>query len=103
MSETATAYQPSDAALEQLRMDLGFLQPDPQRKTFLERLLRLAAGEIQRRGVKLSNGDYDDDGFVASWAAWKYRKRDAGDALPPMLREELHSRLVRQSMKGASG
>lgn len=96
MSET------SEVAYTHLRVDLGYMHPTEEVAAFMRNKITEARGQIQRRGVKLTDGEVEDELFVASWAAWLYRKRDSGEALPPMLREELKSRLVGKATKGAS-
>ena len=50
-----------------------------------------AKRQITLRCVRLDVTKVEDCQFIASWAAWLYRKRDSGAGLPDMLREELRA------------
>ena len=82
--------------LAMLKADLGLLNPPETVAAYMQQLLLSAKAQIEGRGVTLDDTSTADMLFVASWAAWLYRKRDSGSGLPEMLLAELRSRLVRQ-------
>lgn len=85
-----------------LKADLGFYGGIPEQLvSYLDTLLLTAADMIRREGVTLGTS-LEDDGFVAAYAAWLYRKRasDTAQAMPRMLRWQLNVRLVGQRMEG---
>ena len=86
------------ACVTMLNVDLGDLSPVQQVAAYRRQLVQTAASQIEARGVELDGDEVADMQFVSSWAAWLYRKRDAGGALPDMLREELHTRIVRKAL-----
>jgi len=81
--------------LAMLKADLGFKDPPQEVAAYLAQLLETAEAQIRGRGAPLADVTADQL-FTASWAAWLYRKRVNGEGLPDMLRQELHSRLVRK-------
>ena len=90
------------AALAFLKTDLGFLGTCPPGvEDFLRGKLDQAAARIAKDGITLDLTDPADLQFLASFAAYLYRKRDAGSGVPPMLRDELHDRQVARSTGGA--
>lgn len=90
------------AALAFLKTDLGFLGPCPPGvEDFMRGKLDQAAARIRQAGLELDLNDRADLQFLASWAAYLYRKRDAGTGVPPMLRDELHDRQVARATGGA--
>lgn len=91
------------AALALLKTDVGFFGPCPPGvEDFLSTKLDQAAAAIRRDGLTLDLNDLADLQFLASYAAHLYRHRDAGKALPDMLRDELHDRQVAKSAGGAA-
>ena len=80
-----------------LNTDLGDLNPPQAVAEYRRQLCESAVAEIAGRGVTLDLTKVPDLLFAASWAAWRYRKRDGGAALPDMLRAELLSRLTAKS------
>ena len=90
------------AALAFLKTDLGFLGPVPPGvEAFMRGKLAQAAAALSRAGLTLDLEDPADVQLLSSYAAHLYRHRDAGTALPPMLRDELHDRQVARSTGGA--
>ena len=83
--------------LEMLKVDLGLMSPPAAVVEYMTQLLEASRSQITGRGVSLDMSQTADLLFVASWAAWLYRRRDSGSGLPEMLLAELRSRLVRQA------
>ena len=92
----------NETSLAMLKADLGYMKPPAEVLLYMEQLLESAAAQIKARGVELSDST-EDLLFIASWAAWLYRKRDSGAGLPEMLQCELRTRLIRKVTVGAEG
>lgn len=93
MPFTATEYQ-------MLKADLGFYgEPPAAVKTYMQRLLAAARSALEKDGVTIDENSLEDEGLVAMYAAWLYRKRDTGGGKPPMLREALNDRKVHEKVK----
>lgn len=81
-------------ALVMLQVDLGYLNPPEQVKTFMEHCLSAATTELQRKGVTLDSSDSADTHLLVMYAAWLYRKRDTGMGMPRMLEYALRNAQV---------
>lgn len=85
---------------------LAILKQDLQMLTtandeYLGTLLDLAAGAIQREGIKLIEDDTECDMAVVQYAAYLFRKRAAEDAaMPRFLRWQLNNLLFSQKAGG---
>ena len=85
---------------------LAILKQDLQMLTtandeYLGTLLDLAAGAIQREGIKLIEDDTECDMAVVQYAAYLFRKRAAEDAaMPRFLRWQLNKLLFSQKAGG---
>lgn len=94
------AYTETEYAM--LKADLGFLNDPPASvAAYMQRLIGAARTALERDGVTVDEDDIADEELVAMYAAWLYRKRDAGDGKPRMLREALNDRKVHEAV-GAS-
>lgn len=85
-----------------LKADLGHLGPIPEQlESYMTGLLATAEDMIRREGAALST-TLEDDMFVASYAAWLYRKRasDTPQPMSRMLRYQLNVRIVGEKMEG---
>lgn len=93
----------NQTAMTLLKADLGYYDSAiPQSlETYLSSLLTAAEARIQRDGITLIPGNVNDDLFLASYAAWLYRKRREGSAKPPMIQAELRDRQVAEALKAA--
>lgn len=68
---------------------------------YLGTLLDLAAGAIQREGIKLIEDDTECDMAVVQYAAYLFRKRAAADTtMPRFLRWQLNNLLFSQKAGG---
>lgn len=68
---------------------------------YLGTLLDLAAGAIQREGIKLIEDDTECDMAVVQYAAYLFRKRAAADTtMPRFLRWQLNNLLFSQKVGG---
>lgn len=92
--------EPTATALTLLETDLGFHSPSTPVQDLLKGKLEQARALLTRFGLKISEGETADLLFLVSVAAWLYRKRDAGEAMPRMLRDEIHDRQVAGSTAG---
>lgn len=85
---------------------LAILKQDLQMLTtandeYLGTLLDLAAGAIQREGIKLIEDDTECDMAVVQYAAYLFRKRAAADTtMPRFLRWQLNNLLFSQKVGG---
>lgn len=91
----------TEARLNYLKVDLGFVQVASVQESYLLGLLSQAEDLICRRGVALTAADADDM-LVAMVAGWMYRARASADEkrLPAYLRQQIHDRLASQKMGG---
>jgi len=76
-----------------LKQDLEILHT--AKDEYLINLLKTAKEMIAREGIVLGSG-YEDQSLVTMYAAWMYRKRVSGDAMPRMLRAGLNNKLFSQ-------
>ncbi|MEG0778580.1 MAG: hypothetical protein RSG55_07005 [Oscillospiraceae bacterium] len=93
-----------DTQLALLKTDIGLMRVTAEQNSYLTMLLTMAASAIAREGIVLKDAELEDNGLVAMYAAWLYRKRqqpaDAG-MMPRMLRYQLNNKLVSQKMSVA--
>lgn len=85
-------------ALVMLQVDLGYLNPPDQVKTFMNHCLSAATTELQRKGVMLDSSDPADTHLLVLYAAWLYRKRDTGAGMPRMLEYALRNAQVHKTL-----
>ena len=86
------------AKLIVLKQDLQMLTS--ANDEYLKNLLGLAAGAIQREGIKLIENDVECDMAVVQYAAYLFRKRAAADtAMPRFLRRQLNNLLFSQKAR----
>lgn len=87
----------ASALLQALKIDLGISS-----NAFNDRLtayLQSAQQAITREGVTLTNSA-EDDMLTVQYAAWTWRHRDTGAAMPRMLRWALNNRICSEHMQG---
>lgn len=88
-----------EAKLAILKQDLQMLTT--ANDEYLGTLLDLAAGAIQREGIKLIEDDTECDMAVVQYAAYLFRKRAAADTtMPRFLRWQLNNLLFSQKAGG---
>ncbi len=88
----------NDTRLVILKNDLQMLTDSND--TYLNTLISMAERFIKEMGVKLVDGDIEDDGLVSMYAAWLFRKRaESENAMPRMLQYALRNRLMSEKMK----
>ena len=76
--------------LQMLKIDLGINTTAYDSR--LTQYLATAKAEIEREGVKLTNSAPDEN-LIVQYAAWMWRKRDAGEGIPRMIRWQINNRL----------
>lgn len=64
----------------------------------LKEYLANAAEAIAREGAELSDSA-EDQMLVVQYAAWTWRRRDTGEAMPRMIRWALNNRIFSQHME----
>lgn len=86
----------NQTALALLKADLGYFDSaiPAALETYLSSTLDSAAAKIARAKIELVPGNVDDDLFLSMYAAWMYRKRTEGLAMPQMLKDEIRNRQV---------
>lgn len=86
-----------------LQADLNILSPDPTRLAQLNHLIEAALQLIAREGVTLQDPFSAEDGqLVIMYAAYLFRKRATGEAMPRMLRWALNNRVFSAKAGGQS-
>lgn len=86
-----------------LQADLNVLSPDPTRLAQLNHLIEAALQLIAREGVTLQEPFSAEDGqLVIMYAAYLFRKRATGEAMPRMLRWALNNRVFSAKAGGQS-
>ena len=77
-----------------LQTDLGLLMLDNAKTNQLIQYINAARGYIRKEGVALAAPySYEDTQLIEMYAAYLYRKRATGEAMPRMLRYALNNRL----------
>lgn len=84
--------------LTMLQVDLGHLNPPETVQGYLVQLLAAAQQELERKGVILNSADPADVHLHVMYAAWLYRKRATGAAMPDMLRYALRNAQVHKAL-----
>ena len=85
-----------DHLLNMLKIDLGITTTAYDAR--LTQYLESASAQIRREGADLDVFDAEDAQLVVMYAAWMWRKRDTGDAMPRMLRLALNNRIFSEKM-----
>lgn len=88
------------AELSMLQVDLGLLSPSQPVLDYLGILLDAAAAEIGNRRITLDHSDPADAQLVVMYAAWRYRHRYYGAAMPDMVKQALYNRLILEAGGG---
>lgn len=88
--------------LTALKVDLGISGTGYNER--LTQYLQSAKTRIERRGITLDvASSLDDAQLVVSFAAWQWRHRATGAAMPEMLRGDLHDRVIAEKAGGSDG
>ena len=82
--------------LAMLKIDLGITTTAYD--TRLTQYLNSAKENIGTEGITLNQTDPEDVQLILMYAAWMWRKRDNGEAMPRMLRWTLNNRLFSEKM-----
>ena len=82
--------------LAMLKVDLGITTTAYD--TRLTQYLNSAKEMIETEGITLNQTDPEDVQLILMYAAWMWRKRDNGEAMPRMLRWTLNNRLFSEKM-----
>lgn len=82
--------------LEMLKIDLGITTKAYDER--LQKYITSAQAQIEREGITLSLESVDDMQLVVMYAAWMWRRRDAMEGMPRMVRYALNNRLFAQKM-----
>ena len=90
--------------LKILQSDLNFLVVDEPLTAQLTHYIDTAKALIQREGVTLVTPFSVEDGeLIEMYAAYLFRKRATGEAMPRMLRWALNNRLFGEKAKAGGG
>ena len=86
-----------DTLLAMLKTDLGISASTTAYDTRLTQYLNAAKEAIIREGATtISTSDPADMQLIVMYAAWLFRRRDAMDGMPRMLRMALNNRVFAQ-------
>lgn len=91
----------NDAILISLKIDLQI--STPAMDEYLFNLMDEAREKIKEEGITLSDSSISDGMLVEMYAAYLYRQRKSGDAMPRMLRYALNNRLFSEKAGGKNG
>ncbi len=86
--------------LELVKIDLGISVTD--RDAALTSVINYARSQLEHEGLNLDETAADDltkaaaVNLVRMYAAWLWRKRDTGEAMPRMLRASINNNLINQ-------
>ena len=87
--------------MQLLQIDLGFVTLDELRQKQLKQLVDAAVGFIAREGLQLAAPfTVEEAQLVEMYAAYLFRKRDTGEAMPRMLRWALNNAILAQAGSG---
>lgn len=78
------------AMLALLQADLGYPSPGEFAEGYMLSCLKTAIARITAAGVNFDPAADDHRQAAEMYAAWLYRHRDAGSAMPPMVRLALN-------------
>ena len=92
----------SEAALNLLKADLGFLSPPDEIEGLMVMRIDAAERELKRDGIEIDEKDVDDLLLLVMYASYLYRKRDSGERKPRMLRDAINDRKVEKATGGSS-
>lgn len=81
--------------LTMLKADLDLLTTTAEREDYLSQLLGVAAERIRNEGIRLTDS-VSDGQLAVMYAAWLYRKRNAGEGMPRMIRYALNNRAIQE-------
>lgn len=87
-----------DTALNLLKIDLGIVTTWAY-DTRLTSVLEAAKEMIEREGVTINLKSAEDMQLLVMYAAWLWRRRDAGEGMPRMLRYALNNRVFSEKMR----
>ena len=86
-----------ETLLAMLKTDVGISASTTAYDTRLTQYLNAAKAEIIREGATtISTTDPADMQIIVMYAAWLFRRRDAMDGMPRMLRMALNNRVMRE-------
>lgn len=77
--------------LAMIKIDLGIVTTAYDER--LAQYLETAKAEIKREGVTLSADSVPDCNLIIQYTEWMWRRRDAGEGMPRMIRWLLNNRL----------
>lgn len=91
----------NNVALSLLKASLGYYGStlDPAVETYLGQLLETAEVALAERGIVLDSSDVYDAQLLSMYAGWLYRKGKTGEAKPPMLKDEIRDRQVKNALR----
>lgn len=88
----------STGAKALLKTNLGLLTVPVDVDALLAHYLDAAAAELTAAGCPVDEADAGDLNLLVMYAAWLYRKRDAEQIMPPMLRYAINNHKVREAV-----
>lgn len=87
--------------LAALKVDLGIVEKDYDDR--LTAYIQSAEQAITKEGVTLDLEDIEHVQLVIMYAGWQWRKRDAGEGMPRMVRYQLNNLIFHQHIEDKDG
>ena len=87
----------NETAYNLLRVALGRESVSQDVALLLRSTVQRAIGELERAGLPLNPACSADAAFIAAYAEWIYRRRNAEDPKPRSLTDEIRSRQLARS------
>lgn len=84
----------ADTALGLVKTRLNKLAADTTMDEYLILRIQAAAGQLQSRGITLTDSA-EDLMLVVDLAVWQYQNRDSREAIPQWMRDRLRERWMR--------
>lgn len=88
-----------ETLLKMLKTDLGILTTTLYDERLLQYLEYAQAAIIREGAATLDTSDLEDAQLVVTYAAWLFRRRDAMEGMPRMLRYALNNRVFSEKAR----
>lgn len=87
-----------ETMLSMLKVDLGIMTTTIYDERLIQ-YLESAKTQIEREGAALDLTSVDDMQCIVMYAAWMWRRRDAGEGMPRMVRYWINNRVLGAKMR----
>lgn len=75
---------------------LNRLASDTSLDDYLKKRIKAADTELSRNGIKLVEGNVDDEMLLADYVAWRHQNRDKNTGMPEWLRLARRERWLKE-------